>query len=61
MHLRQGINGVDDVNMDQHHSQAVAALQLLDAVVHVLWLQQVEPAPVAIVQCEPQTWRTAML
>ena len=42
--LRQGVHGVLRVHVAQQHAQAVRALQLLDAPVDVLRLQQVVPA-----------------
>ena len=41
--LRQGVHGVLGVHMAQQHTQAVRALQLLDAPIDVLRLQQVIP------------------
>ena len=41
--LRQGVHGVLRVHVAQQHAQAVRALQLLDAPVDVLRLQQVVP------------------
>ena len=42
--LRQGVHRVLGVHVAQQHAQAVRALQLLDAPVDVLRLQQVVPA-----------------
>ena len=67
--LRQGVHGVLRVHVAQQHAQAVRALQLLDATVDVLRLQQVVPvcaesqdsAPlltnVQRMQCSSQTLR----
>lgn len=41
--LRQGVHSILGVHMAQQHAQAVRALQLLDAPVDVLRLQQVVP------------------
>ena len=41
--LRQGVHSILGVHMAQQHAQAVCALQLLDAPIDVLRLQQVVP------------------
>ena len=41
--LRQRLHGVLSIHVAEHDAQAVGALQLPNAPVQVLWLQQVEP------------------
>jgi hypothetical protein len=55
-HLVERLHHVLDVHVAKDDAQAVAALHLLDAVVHILWLQQVEPAAKHIV-CEHLLFR----
>lgn len=53
-HLAEGLDHVFNVHMTQDDAQAVAPLQLLDAVVHVLGLQQMEPAADTFIQVSNQ-------
>lgn len=50
-YLAEGLHHVVHVHVAQDDAQAVAALQLLYAVVHVLRLQQVEPAAGDALSC----------